>query len=356
MVNMRRLWFLGILSLVCLGGCKGGMKTPKTLLVDLVEVTGPASSHQTQYPGVTEAGQNANLSFKVMGTVAKVAVQEGTYVRRGQLLASIDNRDYATQLFATEAEYRQVKAECERVIAMHEEQAVSDNDYDKAVSGLERITAKLKNHQDQLADCRLVAPYDGYVGKIFRTVGESVAPGLPVMSLFTSGDTEVVINVPESEYRRILKSASYEATFSALPGRHFPLRLKSTARKASGNQLYQLRLALAEKSADILPGMSAMVFILHKDVEKADDHILVPVGALFSENGQSFVYLYEKESGQVKKTAVLVEKLQADGKARVTGALQKGDCIVASGVSKLSDGQKVKPLATASDLNYGKLL
>ena len=161
----------------------------------------------------------------------------------------------------------EVKAECERVIAMHEEQAVSDNDYDKAVSGLERISAKLKNHQDQLEDCSLVAPYDGYVGKIFRAAGESVAPGLPVMSLFTSGDTEVVISVPESEYREIQKSADYEATFSALPGRRFPLKLKSSARKASGNQLYQLRFSLADKSADILPGMGAMVYIQHKSAE-----------------------------------------------------------------------------------------
>ena len=356
MGNMQRLWIVGILSLVCLGGCQERTKAPGMLLVDIVEVTGSSSSRQTQYPGVTEAGQNATLSFKVMGTLEKVAVREGTPVRRGQLLASIDSRDYATQLMATQSEYRQVKAECERVIAMHEEQAVSDNDYDKAVSGLERISAKLKNHQDQLNDCSLVAPYDGYVGKIFRVAGESVAPGLPVMSLFTSGDTEVVISVPESEYREIQKSADYEATFSALPGRRFPLKLKSSARKASGNQLYQLRFSLADKSADILPGMGAMVYIQHKSDKPVDEYVLVPVGALFDDNGQSYVFLYDKESGQVKKTAVGVEKLQADGKAKVAGALQEEDCVVASGVSKLRDGQKVKLLAPASDLNYGKLL
>lgn len=356
MKNMRRLWVLGVLALACLVGCNKGTKAPKMLLVDIVEVRESASNQQTQYPGLTEANQNSNLSFKVMGTLKIVAVREGTRVRCGQILASIDSRDYATQLAATQSEYRQIKAECERVIAMHEEQAVSDNDYDKAVSGLERISAKLKNHQDQLNDCSLVAPYDGYVGKIYRTAGESVAPGLPVLSLFTSGDTEVVINIPESEFRQIQNAVSYEATFSALPGRRFPLKLKSTARKASGNQLYQLRLTLAEASSDILPGMSAMVHILHGAAEKAQSNIIVPVGALFSENGQSYVYLYEKESGQVRKTPVLVEKIQADGKVRITGTLQEGDAVVASGVNKLKDGQKVKPLAPASDLNYGNLL
>lgn len=357
MGNMQRLWVLGLLSLTCLGGCvEQKTRTPKTILVDLVEVTGASSRRQTQYPGLTEAGQNAGLSFKVLGTLDKITVVEGAPVRRGQVLASVDSRDYATQLTATEAEYRQIKAECERVIAMHEDGAVSDNDYDKAVSGLERIGAKLKNHQDQLKDCQLLAPYDGYIGKILRTAGESVVPGLPVMTLLTAGDIELVIHVPESEYRAVQKPASFEATFSALPGRHFPLTLKSTARKASGNQLYQLRLSLTGNAPEILPGMAAMVSIRHQADESESQHLLVPVGALFNENGQSYVYVYEKESGQVKKTAVLADTLLADGKARITGALQEGDCVVASGVSKLTDGQKVKPLAPASDLNYGNLL
>lgn len=355
MNNVYRLWSLGILSLACLVGCKEGGKAPKTPLVDIVEATSSASNHQTQYPGVTEAGQNATLSFKVLGNLEKVAVREGAPVHRGQLLASIDSRDYATQLSATQSEYRQIKAECERVIAMHEEQAVSDNDYDKAVSGLERISAKLKNHQDQLEDCKLLAPYDGYVGKIYRTAGESVAPGLPVISLFTSGDTEVVINVPEQEFRQIQGSTSYEATFSALPDRRFPLTLKSSARKASGNQLYRLSFSLSEKSSEILPGMGAMVYIRHA-AKEGDTSVVLPVGALFSDNGQSYVFLFDKESSQIRKTAVFVEKLQADGKVKVSGALQEGDSVVASGVSKLTDGQKVKPLASASDLNYGKLL
>ena len=357
MGNMQRLWVLGLLSLTCLGGCvEQKTKAPGTTLVDLVEATGSSSSHKTQYPGQTEAGQNAGLSFKVLGTLDKVVVVEGAPVRRGQVLASIDSRDYATQLSATQAEYRQIKAECERVIAMHEDHAVSDNDYDKAVSGLERISAKLKNHQDQLKDCQLLAPYDGYIGKILRTAGEAVVPGLPVMTLFTAHDTEVVIHVPEQEYREIQKSTCFEATFSALPGQHFPLTLKSAARKASGNQLYQLRLSLTRNTPEILPGMTAMVYILHEPAKNEDKHLLVPVGALFNENGQSYIYVYEKESEQVKKTAVSVESLQADGKARITGALQEGDSVVASGVSKLTDGQKVKPIASSSDLNYGNLL
>ena len=354
MNNKHRSWSLTLALLLCLCGCNNRGKTPH-ILVDIVEAKGASSDKQTQYPGLTEAREDANLSFRVMGTLQNMAVREGDPVRRGQVLASIDSRDYATQLAATQAEYRQVKAECERVIAMHQEQAVSDNDYDKAVSGLERIGAKLQNHQDQLKDCTLRAPYDGYVGQIYRSAGEAVAPGLPVLALFTAGDAEVVINVPEQEYRRRQSASGYEATFSALPGRRFPLTLKSVAQKANGNHLYQMRRTLTEKSPDVLLGMSVMVCISHT-VEKADNRILVPVGALFNENGQSFVFLYEKDAEEARKTPVMVGALRADGMAEVRGALRPGDPVVASGVGKLKDGQKIKPLAAASNLNYGNLL
>ena len=127
----------------------------ETMLVDIVEATSIDAHRQTQYPGVTEAKEDAELAFKVLGIIEKIYVREGDHVKKGQILARIDIRDYATQLSATESEYRQIKAECERVIAMHEDDAVSDNNYDKARSGLERISAKLKNHRDQLNDCQL---------------------------------------------------------------------------------------------------------------------------------------------------------------------------------------------------------
>ena len=270
-------------------------------------------------------------------------------------MARIDSRDYATQLSATESEYRQIKAECERVIAMHEDDAVSDNNYDKARSGLERISAKLKNHRDQLNDCQLYAPYDGYVDRVFRTAGESVGPGLAVIGLFTSGNAEVVINVPESEYQRKDASASYTATFAGLPGRTFPLTLASVAQRANGNNRFQMRLRLPDNTREVTPGMSAMVNIMHSS-DSIDNRILIPAGALFNNGGQSYVYVYNKKTGIVRRTAVVADGIRGDGQVVITDGLRIGQLVVSSGVGKLTDGQQVKPLKESSEENYGKIL
>lgn len=70
-----------------------------------------------QLPGKVKAAQDVSLAFRVSGTIQKVYVDDGAPVRKGQLLAELDPADYRVQLEATEAEYRQVKAEAERVMA-----------------------------------------------------------------------------------------------------------------------------------------------------------------------------------------------------------------------------------------------
>lgn len=336
-------------------GCKNRTQTSDTMLVDIVDVEGHANARHTEYPGQTEAKDNTDLSFKVMGTIQKVFVKEGDHVTQGQVLVRLDSRDYETQLAATESEYRQVKAECERVIAMHAENAVSENNYDKARSGLERITAKLKNHQNQLEDCSIRAPYAGYVRRVYRSDNEAAGPGIPVIGLFTSAGIEVVINVPETEYTRRNQKATYEATFSALPGRVFPLRLASVSQQANANQLFQMRLSLASDVRDVTPGMSAMVSI-HHEAAPGDSKTRIPVGALYNEKGQVYVFVYNQAKNTVHKTPVEVEAMLTDGYAVIAQGISAGQQIVASGVGKLQDGQQVKPLAKASKDNVGKLL
>ena len=73
---------------------------------------------QTAYPGRIKAAADVDLSFRVAGPIFRMEAEEGKFVRKGEVLAEIDPRDYALQFSATEAEYKQVKAEAERVIEL----------------------------------------------------------------------------------------------------------------------------------------------------------------------------------------------------------------------------------------------
>ena len=109
-------------------------------LVRLTQVKQVAASEHTSYPAQTRAINTSNVAFRVSGTLANVKVKEGDYVREGQVIAVMDDRDYQVQLSATEAEYAQIKADCERVIALYNDGSTTAQNYDKARYGLQQIT------------------------------------------------------------------------------------------------------------------------------------------------------------------------------------------------------------------------
>lgn len=161
----------GILFLIFFSGCSSQKKekeTVKSVKTDTVRIYGESS--RTTFPGKIRAASDMSLSFRVSGPILRVYVDVGSYVRKGQVLAQIDPRDYEIQLAATKAEYQQIKNETARLKELYEKQSIAPNDYDKALYGLEQISAKYDAHKNALADTRLLAPSDGYIQKkAFRT-------------------------------------------------------------------------------------------------------------------------------------------------------------------------------------------
>ena len=341
------------LSLCLMTACKEKNQNNQSQLVNVVEVTPSAGTTSASYPAETEAMNKTDLSFKVAGTIAQVLVKEGDHVQAGQAVARLDDRDYRTQLRATEAEYNQVKAECERIMAMHKERAVSDNNYDKARYGLQQMTEKLAHHRNQLSDCVIYAPFSGYVDEVYRQSKETTGPGLPVLSVYSSKGVDVVINIPERAYAQRKQAVTYTATFHSIPGKVFPLTVRSVAATANDNHLYEMRLSLKDNVRDITPGMTAMVEVGQRQV--ANEGVKVPIGAVWTENQKSFVFVYDKKSSTVKKTQVTIERVETDGSLIVSSGLQNSTHIVASGVHHLTDGQQVSMIKKTSSLNVGNL-
>ena len=164
---MKRIyWILTSISLYSLLSCSNGAKDTReyqTVKTDTVVSAGGQTS--LQYPGKVKAAQDISLAFRVSGTIQKIYVKDGARVQAGQLLAELDPTDYQVQLDATEAEYKQIKAEAERVMALYKDNGTTPNANDKAVYGLKQITAKYRHHKDQLGYTRLYAPFSGYIQK-----------------------------------------------------------------------------------------------------------------------------------------------------------------------------------------------
>lgn len=355
---MKQIYFiLTSISLLFLASC--AQRTRETKGEQTVKIDTVLSANaQTflQFPGKVKAAQDISLAFRVSGTISKTHVKDGTRVREGQLLAELDPTDYQVQLEATEAEYQQIKAEAERVIALYKENGTTPNANDKAVYGLKQITAKYKHHRDQLAYTRLYAPFDGYVQKRLFEAHETVGAGMPVLSMVSAGTPEVEINLPAAEYIRREQFNRYHCTFDIYPGQTYPLKPISITPKANANQLYSMRLqVVADKQAIPSPGMNTMVTIYCDDDESRA--LSVPTNAILQKDEKAYVFVYNPADRTVQSRPVALQRLLSNGRSLITSEqLQPGEQIVSSGVHHIKDGDKVKPLPPITKTNIGGLL
>ena len=307
------------------------------------------------FPGKVLAKSDINLAFRVSGPISVIRVNVGSEVRKGEVLAEIDPRDYQIQLAATQAEYEQLKREFDRISALYKKGTATPNDYDKIKYGFDQISAKYNAHKNALKDTKLLAPCDGYIQKLIFHAGETVSAGMPVISMISSGSGEVEINIPSSDFIKRDNFDSFFCTSEIYPDKIFPLELIGITRKANMNQLYTMRFRFAGKETD-LPGagMSTMVTIIYKD--KNIQSVSIPLLSVFDADGHSSVWVYDPDKGTISSRPIVISQIMNDGRVIVTSGLSAGEIVLSAGVHSVKEGEKVTLLQPASPTNVGGML
>lgn len=323
--------------------------------VKLATVCQADSVEYRSYSGIINEKSEVGLAFRVAGPIQQIAVDEGDYVRKGQLVARIDPRDYEIQLKAAQGQYEKVKAEAVRVIELRERNSVAGNDYDKAVAGLKMAEANLEHAKDQLNDTKLLAPFSGYIQEVNYEEGEMVDAGMPVVSLIDLTGYEVEVDIPVSLYLQKENFVAFTGEQPSVLDKTFPLELANFSKKANNNQLYTLQLKLdPAANSDLAPGMNTGVTITLKTGLK--NKLCVPLNAVYEKSGDSFVWIYQPDKGVVNSRKVTAGQLTGNNLITITSGVKAGEQVVSAGVHQLQENQEVEILEPASETNVGGML
>lgn len=315
------------------------------------------------FSGKVEAGYEAILSFKVAGTLADVPINVGDVVAKGQLLASLDNRDYqiAVQqaqagLDLAQAQYRNAQADYERKKSLYENRNASKNDLDAAramaeshKAQVESAQAQFEGAQLQLSYTRITSPDQCHIAAIYFEKNENIGVGQPVVQVHCGDCPQVTIAVPETVINQIKPDDTVNVHAQALPNQVFVARVKEVG-VATGvrTATYPVRVALSENCAQsqLRSGMAADVEFNFKMPENVDANvILVPPVAVGEDKDGTFVFVLtpdEKHKGywRAHRRSVKLGELTRFGLA-ITDGLKSGEYIATAGVKQLSDNSLV---------------
>lgn len=341
-------------AILLLCGCSGGEKNAP--FVRCVSLTYPKISNgevQKSYPGVIEAGDHVSLGFKTAGQIERIYVKEGDRVRKGQLLARLDAKDYKLGVEAAQIQYDQLNDEVARLQKLLNEKSITKNDYEKAVAGLKQLGVQLKANKNKLEYTELRAPFNGSIQKVNFSPSEMVDAGTTVFNMLDLSHLEVVTDIPASDYLRRddFISIYCRATES---DSDMPMTLLSITPKADGNQLYRMRAIFKDTPDErVTAGMNVEVKVTIADTA-ASTSFIVPVQSVFKDGDTTCVWIYGNDS-TVSKRPVVVGNIVENGGIVITDGLNGDERIVRAGVNMLLDGEKVRT-TDKSDTNIGGLL
>jgi multidrug efflux pump subunit AcrA (membrane-fusion protein) len=342
--------------------------------------------------GSVEGSETTDVAFLVPGRVARVLVEEGQHVSRGQLLAELEPTDYrnafntataqkeAARAEALKAEagvrkqeleqarinFERAEDEYKRMKILLEKKSLPPNDFKKyeaayrdsqekyqmAVEGTRKedlaaavaqshaADAQASEEGKRLSDTRLLAPISGNISMRKVDPGQSVAAGMPVFSIVDLNPVKVRVGVPEAEIGKVKFGAAAEVSAPSLGGRRFPGRVGIIGVAAEPqSRTYTVKILVPNPGPVLLAGMVAEARIVGPASIRA---LTIPGEAIVHDpQGAPNVYVYYPDRKRVYARRVDVGPPLGE-EVEIRSGLRGDEQIVVAGQQKLREGSLVE--------------
>lgn len=351
-MKIMTLFYIGSLSLL-LAACGQEPPEPKKLPPPLVKTTviekRDLSGIRT-FPGKVVAHDTAQMSFRIPGKLKSLPIVEGQRVKKGELIAAIDEKDYVNDVNEKKAQYEKSLLDLSRAARLVKTGAIAQAKYDQAFTNRNVARAQLDYAQKNLADTRLLSPYDGLIADKFIDNFQTVAVNQKIATVHDLSKIDIEIQVPEQDLiatksihhmRGNNRNINAAVTFPSLVKEKFKVDLREFSSKADEvTHTYKITFTMkSPENVNLLPGMTASVAISNVRFRKATYDI--PMSAIaYDANKKPYVWVVGKDN-KVTKRPIELTPLQ-EGHVGVKSGLDGGERIVTAGIAMLQEGGSVR--------------
>jgi RND family efflux transporter MFP subunit len=372
---------LVILPLAAIAAAAYALRSQKPVVQVMTATKAEAGGRQSllNASGYVTPRRRATIAAKITGRVTGVFFDEGTHVRQGQLLATLDDSDVKRALESAKADrdsaqaaiadfqvqLKNAKIQLGRAEQLRQAGVQTQENLDNASMAADSLTAKIALAKQQVAgaDARIReaqqavdntvirAPFDGIVVSKDAQVGEMVSPisagggftRTGIATIVDMNSNEIEVDVNESYIARVLPNQPVTATLDAYPEWQIPCKVRTVIPTADRQKAtVKVRISFLKLDPKILPDMGVKVAFLSEEQPKTkgpEPITYVPKSAVRSEGGTTFVYLVH--DGKVEHRAIKVGVDRGTDVAIMAGVMP-GDSLVVTGPATLHDGDKVE--------------
>lgn len=314
------------------------------------------------FPGQAEANEEAELSFRITGSLIELSANVGDEVKKGQVLAKLDPTDFEVRLRDAEAELSSAEANLEvanvmltRSRNLFEKRAGPQVDVDRAAAQVESSKAnvaalrtKRDIAQSELSYAQLTVPFDGVVAARYVQNFQTVQAKQPILRLLDTSRVKFGVDLPETVMPLLPYLKEIWVTFQAAPGKKLPATIQEISHQASRSTRTYRCTVVMDQPADvrIFPGMSGELRARLEPPSTQPNAIDVLASALFEDSdGATCVWLVDTSTMTVQRHPV--KTLRPTTVGFLVEGLKSGQTIVTAGVHYLKEGQKIRMMESA---------
>jgi membrane fusion protein, multidrug efflux system len=285
--------------------------------------------------GTLRPDEEVDLSFETSGKIVSIKFTEGTRVKKGDLLAKINDRPLQAQLEKLEAQKKLTEAKVFREKSLLEKDAISQESYDQIVTELQTIEADINLIEARISETELRAPFDGIIGLRYLSEGSFATPSTKIARLIKISPLKLEFSISEKYSSEI--RIGYPVTFTVAGiNKVFEASVYAVDPKIDvDTRTIVLRALYPNAQEELKSGRYAFITLVMSQIENA---VSIPTEALIPEMEGEKVFIIK--SG--KATAVKVQTgLRTEARIQITDGLHFGDTLLTTGILQLRENLPV---------------
>lgn len=304
------------------------------LIVDAVVIRPQSLDDKVYATANLLSYEEVEIKAPVTGTVLSINFKEGQYVKKGQVLIQIDDRNWKAQIKGARAQLVNASNELGRKRELVKVGGASQQDVDNALAAVNALEAQIEQLSVYVSLANVVAPFDGKVGMRDFSLGSFLSQGQLITVLAQSQKLKVDFNLSSRYVDKIKIGSNVYVVSSSDTTEAVVYAINPTVSTTS--RMIQIRAVIENNTKNFIPGDFAEVIV---PMNVFNNALLVPANCIVPELNSQTIYSYKNKRAVRKE---IIEGIRTEKVVQILKGISPGDTVIATGLVQIKDNMPVQ--------------